>query len=167
MIFFRSLAQDVEVTIVPAAVGFESDSTAFQYTSRPLLVANDGSAADGGFRVFDGFKSVRWSEKAHLKTGRSKVALPIDNVGGRNIVVTIAATDSVMRVFDTDQFSEIKEARKDMLGDWSTLCSWRSASSGNVYLFLFGKKMTVQLLIRGRRKTIQILEVGSSSCSEG
>lgn len=158
-IISHSLPQNVEVTVVPAAVGFEADNTAFQYSSPPLLIANDGSAADGGFRAFESPSLYQWAPKAHLKTGRSKIALPINNVDGRNIVVTVAATDSIMRVFGTRKFSEIEEARKKILGDWSTLCSWRSALSGNIYLFLFGKKMAVQLLVRSHGRTIQILEV--------
>ena len=157
-LFLRSLAQNANVTLVPVAVGFEADNTAFHYSSAPLLIANDGSAANGGFRTFNVQKKSGWTEKAHLKTGRSKVALPISKVGDRDIVVTIAATDSVMRAFDAEKFSEIEDARKYILGDWSTLCSWRSSSSGNLYLFLFGKKMTVQLLVRSYQKKIQFLE---------
>lgn len=158
-VFIKAFAQNGNVTLAPAAVGFEADNTAFYYSSSPLLVANDGSAANGGFRTFDAQKRSGWPENIHLKTGRSKVALPISNVDGRDIVVTIAATDSTMRVFDAQNFSELVEARKFILGDWSTLCSWRSTSSGNLYLFLFGKKMTVQLLVRSYRRKIQFLEV--------
>lgn len=158
-VFLKAFAQNGNVTLAPAAVGFEADNTAFYYSSSPLLVANDGSAANGGFRTFDVQKRSGWPQNTHLKTGRSKVALPISNVGGRDIVVTIAATDSIMRVFDAQNFSELVEARKSILGDWSTLCSWRSTSSGNVYLFLFGKKMTVQLLVRSYKRRIQFLEV--------
>ena len=162
-VFLQTFAQNGNITLVPAAVGFEADNTAFYYSSSPLLVANDGSAANGGFRTFDVQKRSGWPEKTHLKTGRSKVALPIGNVGGRDILVTIAATDSIMRVFDTQNFSELVEARNFILGDWSTLCSWRSTSSGNVYLFLFGKKMTVQLLVRSYQHKIQLLEVCNPS----
>ncbi|KAF1968764.1 thermostable phytase [Bimuria novae-zelandiae CBS 107.79] len=158
-VLFQSLAQNVNVTLIPAAVGFEADNTAFYYSSLPLLVANDGSAANGGFRAFSARQKTRWDELAHLNTGRSKVVLPVYDIGGRDLLVTIAATDSVMRAFDANSFVEIKEAEKNILGDWSTLCSWRSTSSGNSYLFLFGKKMVVQLLIRSQHKRVQILEV--------
>lgn len=158
-LIFQTFAQNVNVTLTPAAVGFEGDNTAFYYSSSPLLLANDGSAAEGGFRVFDAKRTSQWAEVAHLKTGRSKVAVPMYDIGGRDIVVTIAATDSVMRAFEANSLEEIENARKSILGDWSTLCSWRSASSGNSYLFLFGKKMVVQLLVRSQEKRIQILEV--------
>jgi 3-phytase len=159
-LIFRSFAKNVNITLNPAAVGFEADNTAFYYSSSPLLIANDGSAAEGGFRVLDAKRTSQWAEVAHLKTGRSKFAVPVYDIGGRDIVVTIAATDSVMRAFETKGLAEIKDARKYILGDWSTLCGWRSVSSGNSYLFLFGKKMVVQLLVRSQKnKGVQILEV--------
>jgi 3-phytase len=159
-LMFRSFAKNVNITLNPAAVGFEADNTAFYYSSSPLLIANDGSAAEGGFRVLDAKRTSQWAEVAHLKTGRSKFAVPVYDIGGRDIVVTIAATDSVMRAFETKGLAEIKDARKYILGDWSTLCGWRSVLSGNSYLFLFGKKMVVQLLVRSQKnKGVQILEV--------
>ncbi|KAJ4346916.1 uncharacterized protein N0V89_010849 [Didymosphaeria variabile] len=160
---FPSFAQDGNVTLVPAAVGFEADNTAFYYSSSPRLLANDGSAADGGFRVFAANKNSSWPELAHLKTGRSKVAVPVYDVGGRDVLITIAATESIVRAFDAETFVEIKHARKYLLGDWSMLCGWRSGLSGNSYLFLFGKKMVVQLLVRSHNKRVRILEVQTFS----
>ncbi|OAG04457.1 thermostable phytase [Paraphaeosphaeria sporulosa] len=158
-LIFQSLAQNANITLTPAAVGFEADNTAFYYSSSPLLLANDGSAAGGGFRVFDGKQNPQWAEVAHLRTGRSKVAIPVYNIGGRDIVVTIAATDSNMRAFEANGLKEIKNARKPILGDWSTLCGWQSASSGNSYLLLFGKRIVVQLLVRNQSKRVEILAV--------
>ena len=165
-VFFQVFAQNVNITLVPAAVGFEADNTAFYYSSSPLLLANDGSAAGGGFRVFDAKPKAQFAEVAHLKTGRSKIVAPIYDIGGRDIIVAIAATDSVVRVFEAPGLVEMKEARKDILGDWSTLCAWRSASSGNSYLFLFGKKMVIQLLVKNRGRHVELLEVRSICCTD-
>jgi 3-phytase len=153
-------AQDANITLVPAATGFEADNTAFYYSSSPLLVANDGSAADGGFRVFSVGASTPWSEKLHQKTGRSKIATPVYDVGGRDVFLNIPAPDSILRAFDAKTLKEVEGARKKILGDWSTMCIWRSSKSGENYAFLFGKKMVVQLLVRAQKKDIQILEVG-------
>lgn len=152
-------AADANVTLTPAATEFEADNTAFYYSASPLLLANDGSAADGGFGVFNVGKTTPFTQKSHQKTGRSKVVVPVNDVGGRDVFVTIAAPDSIMRVFDAESVEEIKDARKKILGDWSTLCVWRSEKSGEPYLFLFGKKKVVQLLVRGKKKDIKILEV--------
>jgi 3-phytase len=153
-------AQDANITLVPAAQGFEADNTAFYYSSSPVLLANDGSAADGGFRVFTVSSTAPFTQTSHQKTGRSKIVVPVYDVGGRDIFVTIAAPDSIMRVFNANTISEIVDARKKVLGDWSTLCVWRSSKSGNSYLFLFGKKQVVQLLVRGTSRNVRILEVG-------
>ncbi|KAF2448745.1 thermostable phytase [Karstenula rhodostoma CBS 690.94] len=158
-LILQSFARNANVTLIPAAIGFEADNTAFYYSSSPLLLANDGSAAEGGFRVFDAKRVSQWDEVAHLKTGRSKVAVPVYDIGGRDIVITIAATDSVMRAFEAIGLVEIQNTKKYILSDWSTLCGWRSAISGNSYLFLFGKKMVVQLLVRSQKRQVQILEV--------
>lgn len=153
-------AQDANITLVPAATGFEADNTAFYYSSSPLLLANDGSAADGGFRVFSAGASTPWSQKSHQKTGRSKIVTPVYDVGDRDIFLNIPAPDSVLRAFDAKTLNEIEGANKKILGDWSTMCVWRSSKSGENYAFLFGKKMVVQLLVRAQKKGIQILEVG-------
>ena len=58
-------AKDANITLVPAATGFEPDNTAFYYGSSPLLVTNDGSAADGGFRTFDASKTTPFTQKTH------------------------------------------------------------------------------------------------------
>ena len=56
-------AQNANVTLVPAATGFENDNTDFIYGKSPLLVANDGSAADGGFRTFSVSNTSSFTEK--------------------------------------------------------------------------------------------------------
>jgi 3-phytase len=152
-------AQNATITLVPAATGFDSDNAAFYYARSPLLIGNDGSAADGGFRTFTTSNSTAFKDVAHLKTGRSKIAIPVYDVGGRDVIVNIPAPDSILRVFDAETMKEVEGARKKQLGDWSVARVWRSQTSGENYIFLFGKKMVVQLLIRDK-SGVEILEVG-------
>lgn len=154
-------AQNANITLIAAATGFEPDNTAFYYSSNPLLLGNDGSAADGGFRVFSVSPTPEFPQKSHQKTGRSKIILPVYDIGGTDLLVNIPAPDSIFRVFDAKTLEEVKDARKKILGDWSTLCGWRSAKSGNQYVFMFGKKMAMQLLIRSQNNITQVLEVVS------
>lgn len=154
-------AQNASISLVPAAVGFKGDNTVFVYGRTPLLVANDGSAADGGFREFAVAKSAPFNQTVHNKSGRSKIALAVHDIGGRNLIVNIPATDSLIRVFDAQNGKEVESNNKKQLGDWSTACDWRSQTSGESYIFLFGKKKVVQFLIRGTNNTVEILEVST------
>lgn len=159
--FASAFAKDANITLAAAATGFEADNTAFYYGTSPLLFANDGSAADGGFRAFVVGKNIPWASESHQKTGRSKVVAPVYGIGGRDFLLNIPAPDSILRVFEIQKngLNEIKEARRKFLGDWSTICTWRSTKSGESYGFLFGKKQVVQFLIRGGKKKVELLEV--------
>ncbi|KAH8732072.1 hypothetical protein GQ44DRAFT_755410 [Phaeosphaeriaceae sp. PMI808] len=152
-------AQIANITLSPSATGFEGDNTAFVYGKSPLLVVNDGSAVDGGFRIFDSSGTTAWKEISHLKTGRSKIAVPVHDVNGRNIIINIPAPDSLIRVFDAESGKKVAGNDKKQLGDWSTACVWRSQDSRESYMFLFGKKMVVQYLIREKKKDIEIQEI--------
>ncbi|KAI4646093.1 hypothetical protein J4E93_005672 [Alternaria ventricosa] len=152
-------AQNANVTLVAAATGSEGDNTNFVYGKSPLLVINDGSAADGGFRTFSVSNSSSFAEKTHQKTGRSKIAVAVHDIDGRDLIVNIPAPDSLIRVFDAQSGDTIESNDKKQLGDWSTACVWRSGKSGESYIFLFGKKMVVQFLIRGNKGRVEILEV--------
>ena len=151
-------AQDANITLVPAATGFEGDNTAFVYGNPVQVVANDGGAADGGFRSFALSKSAPFKQTVHQKSGRSKIAIPVHDVGGRDVVLNLAAPDSLIRVFDAGSGEKVESNDRKQIGDWSTACVWRSDKSGESYVFLFGKKMVVQLLVRGK-ENIEILEV--------
>lgn len=156
----------VQVNLTSPATGFEGDNTNFVYrsSSAPFFLVNDGGAATGGFRVFATENSTIFTEKTHETTGRSKIAAVVYNIGGRDLLVNIPAPDSILRVFEVgqDEVKEIEKARKKVLGDWSTTCTWRS-EKGNQYLFLFGKKKVVQFLIRARKGDVEVLEVGHHS----
>ncbi|KAF1994122.1 thermostable phytase [Amniculicola lignicola CBS 123094] len=151
-------AQDANITLVPTSLSFEGDNTAFFYSRNSLLLTNDGGASTGGFRIFSVSPSPP-TEKSHFKTGRSKFVVPVYDVGGKDIFVTIAAPDSILRVFDAGSLKEIAGARKKVLGDWSTVCIWRSEKSGSSYLYLFGKKMVVQFLVTTQKKDLKIVEI--------
>jgi 3-phytase len=153
-------AQDTNITLVPAATSFGGDNTVFVYGTTPFLIVNDGSAADGGFRTFAVSQSAPFEQKIHEKSGRSKISLAVHDVGGRNLIVNIPATDSLIRVFDAESGKKVKSNDKKQLGDWSTACVWRSQKSGDSYIFLFGKKKVIQYLIRGTKNLVEILEVG-------
>ncbi|KAL4884315.1 hypothetical protein BJY04DRAFT_225603 [Aspergillus karnatakaensis] len=147
---------DLPVSSVTTEV--ESDLATFYYGSKSkgaLLFGNDGSAATGGFRSFD-LQSL--NETARRTHGRSKDVGFLYDVGKRDLLVTIAAPDSLIRVFDVDGLKEVPGAQKKALGDWSCLCTWRS-SSGADYFYLFGKKQAIQFLVRPDGSDVEVLEI--------
>lgn len=152
-------ARDANITLVPAATGFKGDNTAFIYGKSPRLVVNDGSAADGGFRVFEFSNGTSFAERVHEKSGRSKIAVPVHAIGSRNVIINIPAPDSLIRVYDAKTGEKLPSNNKKLLGDWSTACTWRTEKSGDNYIFLFGKKKVVQLLVRKLGSRIEVLEV--------
>lgn len=152
-------ARDANITLVPAATGFEGDNTGFVYGTSPRLVVNDGSAANGGFRAFSVSNGTSFAEKIHEKSGRSKIAVPVHDIGGRDLIINIPAPNSLIEVFDAQTGKKLTKDNKKQLGDWSTACTWRSDKSGESYVFLFGKKKAVQFLIRGAKDELEVLEV--------
>lgn len=157
--------QNATITLSPAATGFESDNAAFIYAPFPLLLANDGSAADGGFRTFAASNltnSTSFVERSHEKSGRTKIAIPVYDVGGRDIIFNIPSPKSIIRAYDVGSGAEIEGSRKYSLGDWSVARNWRSQTSSENYVFLFGKKIVVQFLVRQKGTGVEILEVSSA-----
>jgi 3-phytase len=149
------------ITLVPVATNFDGDNTAFVYGQSPILVANDGSAADGGFRTFFISSAVPIKEIAHEKIGRSKVVVPAHDIGGRNLIIGIPAPDSLIRIYDAETGKRVESNDKKQLGDWSSACVWRSAKSGESYLFLFGKRTVAQCIVQNKKRGVEILEVRS------
>jgi len=157
-----AFAQNATISLTSAAIGFDSDNAALIYSSSPILLANDGSAADGGFRTFSASNSTNstsFSERSHEKSGRTKIAIPLYDVAGRDVIFNIPSPNSVIRAYEVESGNEIPGSRKYQLGDWSVARSWRSQTSGENYVFLFGKKMVVQFLVRGDGDDVQVLEV--------
>ncbi|KAI5920276.1 phytase [Camillea tinctor] len=139
----------VDLPITARTDEVESDTTAVLYGSdRPILVGNDGGADTGGFRTFglaDG------QEAAHATPGRTKLVTAVHGVGGRDLVVTIAQPDSYFRLYDAGTAAQVGAPLARTLGDWSALCAWKSAASGEQYVYLFGKHQAVQFLLRAPR----------------
>lgn len=152
-------AQSVNLTLVPVATGFKDENTGFIYGSPPILVVNDKSADDGGFRTFAVAQPPSFKQIAHEKTGRSKVVVPVYDIGGRDLIINIPSPDSLIRVFDAKTGKKVYSNDKVQLGDWSTACAWRSQKSGESYFFLFGKSKVVQFLVREKKKAVKIVEV--------
>jgi 3-phytase len=152
-------AQAANITVSPGSTNFDGDNIGFIYGPSPLLLANDGSAADGGYRTFAVSKSALIKQTTHQKTGRSKVVLPVHDIGGRDLIINVPAPDSLIRVFDAETGTRVDNNDKKQLGDWSSACVWRSPKSGESYLYLFGKKMVVQFIVRSQKNDVEILEV--------
>ncbi|KAF6819631.1 3-phytase [Colletotrichum musicola] len=156
------LAAAVELELnVTALTGGELESDwAHVYYSKasPLLLGNDGGAATGGFRAWDLNSDSPLSEVKALTTGRTKLVTTVYNVTGKDLAVTIAMPDSVIRVFELPALTEIEPAQATALGDWSALCSWRSASL-NDYVYLFGKGQVVQYLVRSGKSNVELVKI--------
>ncbi|RYP22359.1 hypothetical protein DL765_001711 [Monosporascus sp. GIB2] len=151
---------EVELPISARTDEIESDWTAVVYDDKgPILVGNDGGAASGGFHAFVLNGENAMSETAHKTPGRTKLVAMVHDIGRKDIIVTIAQTDSFFRLYDAVTFEQIGDPLSRTLGDWSALCGWKSQGSGNQYLFLFGKGQAVQFLIREQQGSIEILEV--------
>lgn len=157
--WFAFAAPNFELPISSRTGSAEADNAVVYYSSNPLLVGNDAGAATGGFHVWSLDGKPILNEVASETPGRTKLVAVVYDVGGKDLIITIAQTDSIIRVFDVDGITEIKGPSKKAIGDWSALCTWKSAKSGNQYFYLFGKKQAVQYLITERSKEIKIVEV--------
>ncbi|KAL8321732.1 hypothetical protein RB593_004028 [Gaeumannomyces tritici] len=136
-----------------------------------LLIGNDGMTATGGFRVLNLDSSSPISEVTSIVTGRTKLITTVYGLGGGgkgkaaagDVIITIAQTDAIIRVFDAVSFVQIPTLTSPTvtLGDWNAICPWQS-SSGNHYFFLFGKGgRAFQYLVRKVNDAVEILEVRS------
>lgn len=153
---------EVSVNVSAVTTGVDSDWTAVHYSdSNALLLGNDGSPGKGGFHVYKIDAKDRLPEVTSAVTGRTKLVTTVYNVDGKDLAVTIAQPDSILRVFELPRVTRVDDASFEVLGDWSALCSWTSKTA-NQYLFLFGKHQAVQLLIRSNGDGIKILEVRCS-----
>jgi 3-phytase len=162
LVYLASAAHEVDLLVSARTSEVESDNSAVYYSSRPLLLGNDGSAATGGFHVWS-LDSTSPLREVSVKTpGRSKIVATVYDIGKKDLIITIAQPESVFRVFDVKDLKEIKEAQKTAIGDWSALCTWKSSESGNQYFYIFGKKQAVQYLIRYKKERFEIIEVISS-----
>ncbi|ETS77115.1 hypothetical protein PFICI_10989 [Pestalotiopsis fici W106-1] len=132
-----------------------SDLSAVYYSdvssSVPLLLGNDKGAASGGIRAWaldPESSNGTLSAVAHQTPGRTKALTTVYGVGNRDLVVTVADPDSIVRLFDASTLEVVDDSLKKVLGAWSVVCAWRSPVSGEQYLYLFGKGQGVQFLLR-------------------
>lgn len=155
-------ATALNINITALATDIESDWTTVYYPrtkSSPLLIGNDGAPDTGGFHVFALDSSL--SETASRRTGRTKLVTVVHGAE-RDLLVTIAQPDSVVRVFELPGLKRVKDADRKVLGDWSALCTWKSGA-GNDYVYLFGKREGMQLLVKKSKKSVEIVEVSGQS----
>lgn len=151
---------DVNVSAVTSDV--EADWTAVYYSKQqPLLLGNDGGPDKGGFHVYSLEDESPLPEVTSLVVGRTKLVSTVYGVGGKDLAVTIATPDSIIRLYEMPTFELVEGAEFKLLGDWSALCPWK-AKTGNQYFFIFGKRQAVQFLVRSAHGKIEIVEV---SCS--
>jgi hypothetical protein len=134
-----TVAPQVDLPLSASTVDVDSDNTAVYYSSHPLLFGNDGSAAAGGIHAWSLDSNASILPEVSAKTGgRSKLVAAVYDVGKKDLIITIAMPDSVLRVFDAEG-KGAQVAEKKAIGDWSALCPWKSAESGNQYLYMFGE----------------------------
>lgn len=156
---FLGTVASFDLPIAARIDGIESDYTAIVYDrTSPVLIGNDGGAAAGGFHTF-AIADRHLREIKHKTPGRTKLVAVVNGVQEKDLIVTIAQPDSFFRLYDARTADQIGRPLARTLGDWSALCVWRSQSSGEQYLYLFGKKQAIQLLIRATRRSIEIIEV--------
>lgn len=155
--FAKAVEVDVKVDAYTSEV--ESDWTAVYYSdSKPLLIGNDGGPDKGGFHVYNLNSKSPLQEVTARTPGRSKLVTTVYDIDDKDILVTIAQPDSVLRAYEMPKFEQIEDADFKVLGDWSALCSWKSPA-GNDYVYLFGKGQAVQLLLRETKKSLEFVEV--------
>ena len=153
-------APEAELPISARTDEVKSDWTAVVYDAgNPILVGNDGGAGSGGFRTFELDGQDPIPEFKHDKLGRTKLVTTVYGIDGKDLVVTIAQTDSLFRVYDASTFEQVGEPLREALGDWSALCAWKSQISGEQYLYLFGKHQAVQFLLRGQKESLDVTEI--------
>jgi 3-phytase len=145
-------AVDVDLPVSALTSEVESDWTSVYYSKKqPLLLGNDGSPT-GGWLAWK-LDSASPLTQVHAETPgrRTKLVTTVyadaDDSDEEDLIVSIGQPDSVIRVWEADDFEEVKSARFVALGDWSALCSWKTAT-GSDYLYLFGKKQAKMFLIR-------------------
>ncbi|KAM0332037.1 hypothetical protein ACHAQA_002306 [Verticillium albo-atrum] len=157
-----SVAVELELNVTAYTSGLvESDSTAVYYSdSQPLFISNDGGASTGGFHSWDLNGDTPLEALKSVNTGRTKLVTTIHDVAGRDVLVSIPATTSILSVYELPALTEIEDARFVALGDWSALCSWKAPSANN-YIYLFGKRQAHQFLLREAGDSVEIVEIQS------
>ncbi|KAI1375074.1 3-phytase [Hypoxylon crocopeplum] len=162
LLAIQGAALEVNLSISARSGEVASDWTAVFYDAEhPTLVGNDGGASSGGFRLFSLDGNTSLTETKHETPGRTKLVTTVYGLDGKDLIVTIAQPDSYFRLYDASTAEQVAEPLARTLGDWSALCPWKSQSSGEQYLYLFGKSQAMQFLLRGRNGSYEFVEIQS------
>ncbi|KXJ92896.1 hypothetical protein Micbo1qcDRAFT_232571 [Microdochium bolleyi] len=151
---------EADLPITARSKAVESDWTAVAYNSNgPFLVGNDGGAASGGLRVFELTGATPLPEVKHVTPGRSKLVTVAHGVGKKDLILTIAMPDSYFRIYDAATVEQVGKPLSLTLGDWSSLCTWKSHTSGETYVYLFGKGQAKRFLLRPSQGSYELVEI--------
>lgn len=156
--WFTAAAVELELNVTAITGTIDAGWSSVHYSDSPLLLGNDGGTSTGGFHAFELDGDTPLPLVKSLVNGRTGLVSTVHGLYGEDWLLTIATADSLLRVFKLPDLVENESAQFLALGDWSSLCSWRS-ESGNQYAFLFGKEQAVQLLIRSRGGSLEMVEV--------
>ena len=156
--WFSAGTAALELNVSAISDTVDSDWTAVYYSDSPLLLGNDGGTSTGGFHAFDLNGDTPLPVAGSVANGRTALVATIYGVADRDWLLTIATADSLLRAFELPHFVESEGAAFPALGDWSSLCSWKSRA-GNQYAFLFGKEEAIQFLVRPGELSLEFTEV--------
>lgn len=77
----------------------ESDWATVYYAESPLLIGNDASPATGGFHAWPLTSALSEESIADVYTRRSSLTLPLYDLGGRDLLLTLSEPDSLLHLF--------------------------------------------------------------------
>jgi 3-phytase len=77
---------------------------------------------------------------------------------GKDWIVTLAQSDSYLRLFDVETQLELENARTKVWGYYSAMYGWRAPSSAQ-YLYIFGKTAVKFFILQGGNDLVNVLEV--------
>ena len=157
---FAASVRALQLNISSLTAGFvDADYVATYYSdSEPLLIGNDAGAASGGFHVWNIDGESPLESAVDQWTGRTKLLATLYNVGGKDYFASIPATTSVLSLYELPSASKVEDAGAFALGDWSTICTWKSPSL-NDYIYIFGKREAKQYLVRELDGSLEVVEV--------
>lgn len=156
--WFTAAAVELELNVTAITDTVDAGWSSVHYSDSPLLLGNDGGTSTGGFYAFDLDGNTPLPLVKSVDNGRTGLVSTVHGVDGDDYLLTIATADSLLRAFQLPDLVEKEEAQFWALGDWSSLCSWKS-DAGNQYAFLFGKEQAVQILIRSNGGSLEMVEV--------
>ncbi|RPB05384.1 thermostable phytase [Choiromyces venosus 120613-1] len=150
-----ALAAEVKFSVDKVTPSIDSGKPVFSYSDDPFLIGNDGGPT-GGFAVWE-FENGELKEVERKDTGRTKLVEVIYLFEEYyEMIVTLSISDSILRFFGEDGKQIDGEVK--IWGDYSSWCFWRSESKKQ-YFYLFGKGAARLFLVRGKKNSVEVLEV--------